>query len=402
MNFIAFSTAGLPIAVAGLGISAPAWAGWLSTMPTLGAVAVAAAVSLPLAAALRFSKDNTVAAGPQTTPAIADGLLDRTATATGAVPAFARVLQRNLADVTDDTERQVMSAIERLNSIHGTTRQLCDAIETEARCAMLLSTEADAQAKRNALMLATLASFEKERRESLSADIRRMNTLYEEVKATAPLIALIGDIAKQTNLLALNAAIEAARAGESGRGFAVVASEVRNLSSRTAEAADSIANTVQALAGRFETESAAAQDRQDDFLSKSGLDQVGEQLNTMVAHLGTASECLNGMVGNAMSLSDRINQDVLGVLGSLQFQDSLRQRLTQSAETLDTLSEVMDAYSQALLQPAFAGTDALPDLEERMQEHLARYVTYGQLRGHLEETGRSGKLPVEGAAIELF
>lgn len=74
---------------------------------------------------------------------------------------------------------------------------------------------------------------------------RSMDEINEQVLAINEAISIIDQIAFQTNILSLNAAVEAATAGEAGKGFAVVAGEVRNLASRSAEAAKEIKELVE-------------------------------------------------------------------------------------------------------------------------------------------------------------
>ncbi len=74
---------------------------------------------------------------------------------------------------------------------------------------------------------------------------KAMDEINNEISEIIEAVTLIDQIAFQTNILSLNAAVEAATAGEAGKGFAVVASEVRNLATKSAEAASLIKDLIE-------------------------------------------------------------------------------------------------------------------------------------------------------------
>ncbi|WP_321314456.1 HAMP domain-containing methyl-accepting chemotaxis protein [Halarcobacter sp.] len=128
-----------------------------------------------------------------------------------------------------------------------------------------------------------------------------MDSINEQVSAINDAISIIDQIAFQTNILSLNAAVEAATAGEAGKGFAVVAQEVRNLASRSAEAAKEIKDLV-------ENATVKANDGKNsaDIMIK-GYEGLNKNINTTLELISDVEIASKEQQSGIVQINDAIN-----------------------------------------------------------------------------------------------
>ena len=136
-----------------------------------------------------------------------------------------------------------------------------------------------------------------------------MDEINEKVTAINEAINVIDQIAFQTNILSLNAAVEAATAGEAGKGFAVVAQEVRNLASRSADAAKEIKALVEDANSKANEGKIISDEMIEGY--KELNSHISETIN-IIDDVSTASkEQMTGIeqINDTVTMLDRVTQE---------------------------------------------------------------------------------------------
>jgi len=234
-----------------------------------------------------------------------------------AVRVRAEEISRGNLDLSKRTDEQASSLMETSSSM----KRMTSTVKNNANSA--------AQANQ----LAVAAREEAERGGAVvSAAVAAMSEINMASNKIAEITTVIDGIAFQTNLLALNAAVEAARAGSQGKGFAVVASEVRNLASRSAEAAKEIKELIKDAAekvvegtklvnesGKMLGEIVLRVTRVTDVMAEianSTREQASgiEQVNGAVAAMDTMTQQNAALVEKAADAAQTLNQQAINLM----------------------------------------------------------------------------------------
>ena len=216
------------------------------------------------------------------------------------------------------TTQQAASIEELSSSISDIARKTRDNAEKADRAARLADTIMANAEKGNHQM------------DEMMAAVKEINQASQSI---SKVIKVIDDIAFQTNILALNAAVEAARAGQHGKGFAVVAEEVRNLASKSAEAAKETGIMIQNSIGKAD-------------LGTQIASETASSLQEIVTGINESNMIINDIAKSSEEQSSEIAQINVGI-------DQVTQVVQQNSATAEesaAASEEMSGQSDVLDQ----------------------------------------------------
>ncbi|MGA2042535.1 MAG: methyl-accepting chemotaxis protein [Roseiarcus sp.] len=333
-----------------------------------------------------------LAAAAPTSPGV-----DRAVRELGGYPTFTEILNRQMQSVTQLSEAAAGSILSNLNGVDARITGLVTYIQQSGSNDQFgrIVAQMESQMRqcrelldRFALRQEEAARLGLQQRSKISADTRSVLDALEGVSG----------IARQTTMLSLDVSIEAARAGEAGKGFSIIASEIRKLASEVQTLSTGVHGRVESLMRTV------AVDLQDQSMRREqadreaianitdGLDALTENLATIIAHQ-------RDLLQKVEIEGEAITRPIMDIMGSIQFQDIIRQQLEQ----LDHMAGMVDEHIRAIGGMLEDRRDDLGEdrLSEKLDNMLSGYVMAQQRETHLAAGGHAGA-PESGSLIELF
>ena len=300
----------------------------------------------------------------------------------------------------DWTEKKAMELIEKLQNLYEESRKQTELIQNSVGSSKELVQVIEKQIKHNKDMLVWINESIYMYKDNLKNDLQRMEGLMMAVKDLTQLIAKIKYIAEQTNILAINAAIEAARAGEHGRSFAVIADEIRKLANHTGDISKQITEGLSQLFDSVKHEFNLVKALIEDSSYLHKLEEIESSIKEMESLFSNAAFVMTEVIAQVERQNAAVVEVVTDLMGRVQFQDVVRQKLEKVIEQIKAISKYNIALLKWLANPETEGKPK--EIEELLKIFYKNYVMESQRDVHERTVNKVSVRREEAPKIELF
>ncbi|WP_225206551.1 methyl-accepting chemotaxis protein [Novosphingobium huizhouense] len=305
-----------------------------------------------------------------------------------AVRPFVDTLCGQIEGIQQDVEHGVVQVVDKVRAIDRASQDQRDRIRASVSGADTIRRAAQVPSA----IVARLAAMLADRDRQIQTNFAGLEALADEFQSLRSAVDVITTIADKAFFLSVNAAVEAQHRGAAGSAFGLIAAEMRSLARQTAEGARDVGQTINAFAERMHLQIAAAMP--DHSTGPARLDGIVEELRAAQESIVDSGAALDRMIQTLDGGHQQIVATLSDILGNLQFQDVMRQRLEQVFHALRELEDVVSRAS--------SGAPAERSLLDVVQDQRSSYVMDSQRSVHSAVLDEARPDASEGVRIELF